>query len=142
MKSLATNHRAPSLFESFFGDLDRAFTPAPAGQHSPAVEITRGEDAYKVRAVLPGVTKENLSVKVENGYLNITGKSSWSEKEENYKDVYSEIHRFEEFRRSLRLDEQSFDVERVAARLENGVLEVTLPIREAAKPKQIEVKID
>lgn len=143
MKAIATNHRVPSLFESFFGDLDRAFAPGEraAAHHSPAIEVTRGDDAYRVRAVLPGVAKEDLSVKVEDGYLKISGKSSWK-KAETEKDVYSEIHRYTEFSRALRLDEQSFDVERVEAKLENGVLEVALPIREAAKPKQIEVKVD
>ncbi len=146
MKSLARTTRVPSLFESFFQDVDRAFAPTyrngnSTATHSPAVEVTRGEDAYKVRAVLPGVAKEDLNVKVADGYLTVSGKSSWT-RAENEKDVYSEIHRYEEFQRSLRLDERSFAVDKVEAKLENGVLEVTLPIAEAAKPKNIEVKID
>ncbi|MCR9140991.1 MAG: Hsp20/alpha crystallin family protein [bacterium] len=145
MNSLTRTNRVPSLFESFFQDVDRALTNGANGKsaatHSPAVEITGSEDAYKVRALLPGVAKEDLNVKVENGYLTISGKSSWS-KAENEKDVYSEIHRYQEFQRSLRLDERSFAVEQVQAKLDNGVLEVTLPIAEAAKPKNISVQID
>ncbi|MEQ9362669.1 MAG: Hsp20/alpha crystallin family protein [Leptospirales bacterium] len=146
MNSLARTNRVPSLFESFFQDVDRALATGEGGgaslaTHSPAIEVTRGEDAYKVRAILPGVAKEDLNVKVENGYLTISGKTSWT-KAETEKDVYSEIHRYEEFQRSLRLDERSFAVEQVQAKLDQGVLEVTLPIAEAARPKNIEVKID
>lgn len=141
MKSLTKTNRHPSLFESLFSDFDRAFAPVSQKQHSPAVEVTRGDDAYTVRAILPGVAKEDLNVKVENGYLNITGKTSWQQTE-GQKEVYSEIHRYEEFQRSLRLDERSFAVERVGAKLENGVLEVTLPIREESKPKNIEVQVN
>lgn len=146
MKSLTRTNRVPSLFESFFEDFDRTIVQGNQNrrvnaQHSPAIEVTRGDDAYQVRAILPGVAKEDLNVKVENGYLTISGKSNWK-KEENQKDVYSEIHRYETFQRSLQLDERSFAVEQVEAKLDNGVLEVTLPIQEAAKPKNIEVKVD
>ncbi len=142
MKALSKNGHYPSLFDSFFGDLDRAFrAPATAAQYSPAVEVRKGDDAYTVRAVLPNVKKEDLNVSVEDGYLKISGKSQWKN-EENSKDVYSEIVRYESFERSLRVDQASFDIDRIDAKLENGVLEVTLPVREAVKPKQIEVKVN
>ncbi len=137
MGSLLTK-RFPSLFD-VATDFDTFFTREDA-VYAPSVEIKKNEHEYIVTAHLPGVKKEDLKVSVENGYLTLAGRSSAAETKE-YELVRSEIVRFKEFRRSLKIDERSFDVDQIEAKMDNGVLTVRLPVSAAVKPKQIEVKI-
>lgn len=137
MGSLITK-RFPSLFD-VAADFDTLFTREDA-VYAPSVEIKKNDREYIVTAHLPGVKKEDLKVSVENGYLTVAGQSSWAENKD-YDLVRSEIVRFKEFRRSLKIDERSFDVDQIEAKMENGVLTVRLPISAAVKPKQIEVKV-
>jgi HSP20 family protein len=126
--------------EQIFGDhLDRGRSEEGLGKGvwMPAVDIYETKDAVCVRAELPGVDKEAVSVEVKDGVLALRGERKFEKevKEENY-------HRVERsygtFHRSFSLP-SSVDGERVTARMKDGVLEVTLPKREEAKPKQIKI---
>ena len=103
----------------------------------PAVDIYETKDAVCVRAELPGVDKDAVNVEVKDGVLALHGERKFEKevKEENY-------HRVERaygtFHRSFSLP-SSVDGERVTARMQNGVLEVTLPKREQAKTKKISI---
>lgn len=130
--------RRPSIFD-LATDFDQFFRSEDA-TYTPAVEIKKNDREYVVTAHLPGIKRENLNVSVENGTLTISGKTEVHEQKE-YDLVRSELVRASEFRRSLKIDERSFDVEKIEARLENGVLNVSLPIRPEVKPKQIDVKV-
>ena len=123
-----------------FGDhLDRGRSEEGLGTGvwMPAVDIYETKDAICVRAELPGVDKDAVSVEVKDGVLALRGERKFEKevKEENY-------HRVERsygtFHRSFSLP-SSVDGERVTARMKDGVLEVTLPKREEAKPKQIKI---
>ena len=109
------------------------------GVWTPAVDIYETKDAVCVRAELPGVDKDAVSVEVKDGVLALRGERKFEKevKEENY-------HRVERsygtFHRSFSLP-SSVDGERVTARMKDGVLEVTLPKREEAKPKQIKISV-
>jgi HSP20 family protein len=108
-----------------------------AGAWMPAVDIYETKDAVCVRAELPGVDKDAVSVEVKDGVLALRGERKFEKevKEENY-------HRIERsygmFHRSFSLP-SSVDGEKVTARMKDGVLEVTLSKREEAKPKQIKI---
>ena len=107
------------------------------GVWMPAVDIYETKDAICVRAELPGVDKDAVNVEVKDGVLALHGERKFEKevKEENY-------HRVERaygtFHRSFSLP-SSVDGERVTARMQNGVLEVTLPKREQAKTKKISI---
>ncbi len=107
------------------------------GVWMPAVDIYETKDAVCVRAELPGVDKDAVSVEVKDGVLALRGERRFEKevKEENY-------HRIERsygtFHRSFSLP-SSVDGEKVTARMKDGVLEVTLPKREEAKPKKINI---
>lgn len=113
---------------------DRTFE---VGDWMPLIDIDETQDAFAVKAELPGVDKEDVSVDIDNGVLTIRG-----EKKVETED--KKRHRVEcaygSFVRSFTLP-QSVDTERVEAEYKNGVLNLTIPKSEAAKPKQIEVKI-
>ena len=106
---------------------------------SPTCDIYETDNEIVVKAELPEVKKEDVNVSIENNILTIRGERNLSEetKRENY-------HRLErsygEFSRSFTLP--SFvDGGKVNAEFKDGMLRVTMPKREEAKPKQIEVKV-
>ena len=93
-------------------------------------------DHFEIRAEVTGIAKEDIGVKIQGNYLEISG-SRKSEAPEGYK-----AHRVEgsanTFTRSFTLP-ADVDSEKVEASLENGILTLTLPKAEAAKPKQISI---
>jgi HSP20 family protein len=110
-----------------------------AGMWTPAVDIYETGESVVVKAELPGLTKEQVGIEVKDGILTLKGerKVEREVKEENY-------HRVERaygtFQRSFSLP-ASVDQEKIGATLKDGVLEVTLPKKEQAKPKQISVSV-
>ena len=122
-----------------FGDFNRDSTFFQ-GAWTPAVDIGEDRDNFYLRIDLPGMTKDDVRVNYEDGILTIKGerKDEWQDKKE------LNVHRAERFYGRF---ERSFTVPRrildskIAANFKNGVLMVTLPKVEEAKPKEIEVKI-
>ena len=109
------------------------------GMWTPAVDIYENNEFVVVKAELPGVEKDRISVEVKEGILTLRGERGFDRelKDESY-------HRIERaygsFHRSFSLP-VSVDQEKVTARFLDGVLEVKLPKKEQAKPKQIEVDV-
>lgn len=101
---------------------------------APVVDIYENDDEILLYADMPGVTKENITINVDNGKLEISairnvqtkGVVSWRE----FGDV--------EFKRIFAVP-QSIDVSKVNAELKEGVLKLQLPKSEAAKPRKIEI---
>jgi HSP20 family protein len=106
---------------------------------APACDIYETDNEIVVKAELPEVKKEDVRVSIENNVITIHGERKFSEetKRENY-------HRLERsygaFTRSFTLP--SFvDASKINAEFKDGILRVTMPKREEAKPKQVEVKV-
>jgi len=106
---------------------------------SPAVDIFETEDALVLRADLPDVKIEDIDVRVENQTLTLTGHRKF-EKEENVKGYHRIERSYGEFVRSFAVP-SSVDTDRVAADYKNGVLTITLPKKETAKPRQVKVAV-
>jgi len=106
---------------------------------SPAVDILETEDALVLRADLPDVKAEDIDVKVENNTLTISGKRTF-EKDEAVKGWHRIERSFGEFVRSFQVP-TTVDTEKVGADYKNGVLTISLPKKEAAKPRQVKVAI-
>ena len=100
----------------------------------PAVDIYENDNEIMLHADMPGVVKEEVSVSIDNGTLSLSGvrrlQSKGASKWEEFGDV--------EYVRSFSVP-QSIDVEKVEAKLKDGVLKLHLPKSEAAKPKQIKI---
>lgn len=107
---------------------------------TPSINTREGEYAYHIDVDLPGVKKEDISVKVENNVLTLKGerKSKEEVKEENYYKMESS---FGSFTRSFTLPD-NIDAENIHAENKDGVLEITLPKKEEKNKsvKQIKVK--
>lgn len=110
------------------------------GTWIPPVDIYEGPNHEMViKAELPDIRREDIDIRVEDNTLTISGEKKLDE------DVKQEqFHRVERaygtFTRSFSLP-ATIDTEKVAAEFKNGVLTVKLPMREEAKPKQIQVKV-
>ena len=106
---------------------------------APAVDITDEKDQIKVKADLPGMKKEDIEVNVENDVLTIKGEKK-EEKEVKEKDYIRSERYYGAFHRAFSLP-AGIDASKVNATYKEGVLEITLPKKEGAKPKQIKVDI-
>jgi len=109
------------------------------GAWSPAVDISEDNNSFYLYVELPGLNRDDVNVSYEEGLLTITGEKKVADesKERNYHRVERGYGRFE---RSFRLT-SNIDANKISADFSNGVLAVTLPKVETAKPKEIEVKI-
>lgn len=105
----------------------------------PALDVVDDEDAFLVRATLPGLTPEDIEVSVEDDVLTIKAERS-EEHEESDENYLLRERRYGSYHRSVRLP-VGVDGENVTAEIKDGVLTLTLPKREEHKPKKIEVKV-
>ena len=103
---------------------------------TPLVNIRATNDGYELMAEMPGVSKDGVEITVENGQLAIVGHRR--PLQVNGRRIYRE-RREHDFRRVYELD-PSLDASRVSAKIDQGVLTVTLPKAEAVKPRRISVE--
>jgi HSP20 family molecular chaperone IbpA len=103
----------------------------------PTADIFETEDALTLILEMPGVDRSNIDVNVENGVLIIEGRIDLS-KYEGLRPVYGEYN-IGPFRRSFRISSQ-IDQEKIKAEMRDGVITLTLPKAEQAKPRRIEVR--
>jgi len=126
------------LFEAPFAGL--AHASSLLSGWSPALDLHENKDEIIVKAELPGMKKENIEVTVHDGVLSISGERKGEDKFEN-----AEIHRterfFGRFQRTVSLPARVAQ-DKVKAEYKDGVLTVTLPKTEEAKPKQIDVQVN
>jgi len=125
--------------DRLFTEMDKPHLHGPAytlGANSPRTNLMENGDGFEVRAELPGISKDDISIKIQGNYLEISGKRA-IETPKGYK-----AHRNERsastFSRSFTLPDE-VDAEKVDAKLKDGVLYLTLPKSEAAKPRQITI---
>jgi HSP20 family protein len=107
---------------------------------APAVDIYETEHELVVKADLPEVDPKELDIRVENNLLTIRGERKFEKKvsEENYLRVERS---FGTFARSFTLA-NTVNPDAIKAEYQNGVLTLTIPKREEAKPKQIKVNVN
>jgi len=124
------------LFSEFFG---RASQEQNLTTWTPAVDIYEGEHELVVKADLPDVKPEELDVRVENNILTIRGQRKFEKKvdEKNYLRVE---RAYGSFARSFSLA-NTVNTDAIKADYKDGVLTLSVPKREEAKPKQIKVNV-
>jgi HSP20 family protein len=113
--------------------------PRASRPWSPSVDILETEDALTVRADLPGVKIEDIDIRVENQTLTISGSRKF-EKDETVKGYHRIERSYGEFVRSFAVP-STVDTDKVAADYKNGVLTVTMPRKESARPRQVKVTV-
>lgn len=124
-------------FSRFFEDFGNGQGFIEEG-FTPAIDIRETDDAYIVEADVPGMKKEDVHIEVNDDVLTIKGERK-SEHEEKRKDYHRIERQSGSFRRTITIP-GGFKYDAVDAKFEDGVLRVTLPKHEDAKPRRIEVK--
>ena len=125
------------LFEDAFTRL--LSEPVTNRPWSPSVDIYETENELVLKADLPDVDQKNIDVRVENQTLTIAGERQF-EKKDDTKGYHRIERNYGSFVRSFAVP-NSFDTENIAAQFKNGVLTVTLPKKEAAKPRQVKIEV-
>ena len=108
------------------------------GSWVPAVDIVQNEHNLVIRAELPGVDKDAIEVRVENGVLRLSGRRE-SDRETSEGSFYRRERESGSFARSFTLP-TSVDAAAITAKYKDGVLEVVLPKAESAKPKKVAIQ--
>ena len=110
------------------------------GNWIPPVDIYEGADHEMIiKAELPEIRREDIDIRVEDNTLTISGEKKLDESVKQ--DQFHRVERvYGSFTRSFSLP-ATIDTEKVKADYRNGVLTITLPMREEAKPKQIQVQV-
>ena len=123
-----------------FGDvLERSGEESNLTTWAPAVDIYENEHGLTVKADLPDVDSKDLDIRVENNILTIRGERKFEKKQSE--GNYLRVERsYGTFARSFSLA-NTVNAEAIQADYKNGVLTLSIPKREEAKPKQIKVNV-
>ena len=106
---------------------------------APPLDVHQDRDSVYVKVELPGLKKEDIEISVQEGILSISGERK-QEKETREGDSFRSERFFGRFHRSVALP-TTVDANAVKAVYKDGILSITLPKAEEAKPKQIEVAV-
>ena len=125
---------------SLFNEVDRLFErpyARTASEWSIALDVAETEEAYLVKATVPGINPDEMEITLEDGVLSLTGEIKQDEEVEEAKYHVRE-RRYGSFSRSIRFP-MAVNGDAVEATYTNGVLSLNIPKAEAAKPKRIVV---
>jgi HSP20 family molecular chaperone IbpA len=114
-------------------------TAAAAQALVPAVDVIENESGITVRADLPGVSKDGLSIRVDGETLTLEGQVSLGEAHQ-LEAVYAEV-RSAQYKRTFVLS-RDLDTSKIDAAMKNGVLTLRVPKLEQAKPRRIAVRAE
>lgn len=131
--------------ETIHSELDRIWDWAFGNENGgmsrplvPAMDVLEEDNRYVIRAELPGVTKDDLEITYQDGLLTLKGERK--QKESSKQGRFFVRERFEgKFGRNIQLPEK-VDPDKIEARFEDGVLELTLPFTPEAQPRKIEIR--
>ena len=124
-----------NLIGSIFGDWDR---PLWASSHWPAIDIAEKDNEFIVKAEIAGCKAEDVNISVPGNILTISGEKK-AEEEKKEKGYYHVERSYGSFRRDLNLAVE-VDPAKIEAICKDGVLTITVPKSEKAKPVKVKVK--
>jgi len=132
--------RMNRLFEDLIPATRKGGEELNTGTFYPSVDIYEGEKDITLKAELPGIDKKDVHVEINDGVITLRGERK-IEKEDK-KEHYHRVERsYGSFNRSFTLP-TTVDSGKVKANYKDGILEVTLPRKEEAKPKSIPVEVN
>lgn len=134
------DHDIDRVFQGFFQPV-RWLDEATGADLTPAMDVRESGDEFIVKTELPGVSKEDIQVTLENGVLTIVGETHGEKQEKDGERILRQERRCGKYMRSLRLGTQ-INEKAIKASYKDGVLELILPKAEEVKPKKITVDVD
>lgn len=132
------NDTFKSIFSSpLFGQIENYNT---GKNFVPKVRISENKDNFFINMEIPGMTKEDVKISIENNVLNVNGVKKQETKSEDTNIIANEIY-LGEFSRNFNLSKE-INIETIDAEYKDGMLNITLPKVEEAKPvvKEISIK--
>ncbi|WP_291382782.1 Hsp20/alpha crystallin family protein [Demequina sp.] len=134
--SAAWNEDFQRVIRNFMGDAEAPLT----GAFSPALDVEETKDGFTLHIELPGVPADNVDVSIEENVLTVSGSRDFYA-EKNADEFRRVERRFGTFHRAVRLPDR-VDPEGIRAGFKDGLLTVSVPKAESAKPRRIEVSTD
>ena len=125
------------FFDAMFQSPTGGGQAAQLRRWTPAMDLAETEDAFVLRADLPGVSQEDVNIELEDTVLTVSGERK-SDHENKGEGFYRVERAFGAFSRSLTLP-KGVDAEAIAAQFTDGVLEVRIPKPEQRKPRRIAI---
>ncbi len=125
------------LYQNFFGSISDEAVDFPMTY--PLVNIKERKDQLEISAELPGLSKDDVKISISDSILTIKGEKKSEAKKEN-ENYFRTERRYGKLERSFRLPTK-VDNEKVKAEFKDGILNIMLPKKEEAKPKEISIKI-
>jgi HSP20 family protein len=130
----------PAGLRLFQDSLARLFSEPASRPWSPAVDIYETENELVLKADIPEVDPKSVGIQLENGTLTLKGERKFEEQQKNGKGFHRIERSYGSFVRAFSLPD-TVEAEKVKADYKNGVLTVTVPKKEIAKPRTINVEI-
>jgi HSP20 family protein len=122
-----------------FGRVSTADEDLVSGTWVPPVDVAETQDTILVRAEVPGMKQEDIQIEFENGLLTLRGERKLDKEVSGL--TYHRVERtYGNFSRSFTLP-RTVDPEKISATYREGVLEIQVPKKEEAKPKQIRIEV-
>lgn len=132
--------RMNRVFDEVWGAHRRPEDEIITGSWIPAVDVRESKDTLEIHAELAGMEPKDVSVSVENGILTLKGTRNFEKATEG--ETYHRVERaYGAFERSFTLP-TNVDPDKINATFRHGVLHLTIPKREEAKPKSISITVD
>ena len=126
------------FFEPFFGRFNFVDDQLTSGTWAPPVDVAEDVNHILVKVEVPGMEEKDLRVNFEDGLLTVSGERQFERKEDRN---YHRIERaYGSFVRTFSLP-RTVDAGSITANYRNGVLEIEIPKKEEAKPKQIAINV-
>jgi HSP20 family protein len=129
-----------------FGDLwDNFFNVARTGgemdtyRWTPRVNVEENNEAFELTAEVPGIEKKDITVEVKDRTLTIHGEKKLEEEKKD-KNYHVCERCYGEFTRTFTLPD-NVEADKIEAEYQNGILKLTIPKKEEAKPKEIKVAV-
>jgi len=133
-----TRFNPQRLFEPFFGRFNFLDDQLTSGTWAPPVDVAEDQNHILVKVEVPGMEEKDLRVNFEDGLLTVSGERQFERKDDRN---YHRIERsYGSFVRTFSLP-RTVDATAITADYKNGVLEIAIPKKEEAKPKQIQINV-
>ncbi|MBL7847778.1 MAG: Hsp20/alpha crystallin family protein [Cyclobacteriaceae bacterium] len=135
-----TNDYVPATFSSlidrFFND---TMTRSGGSTFQPRVDIVENDNAFELHVAVPGMNKEDFSIEVKDNFLTVSGERKFTseKKDANWHSIETQ---FGQFSRSFALPE-NVDSAKIAAKYNNGILEVSIP-KDEKKALKTTIKVN
>ncbi len=124
-----------SIFDQFFG---RGSDDDTSTVWAPRTDLSETDDAFRIRLDVPGMTKDDIAINLQNNTLTVSGERS-SERQEDGEEYVRVERAFGNFHRTFTLPD-AVDPDRVEATYDEGVLTINVPKTEKSTRRQIEIQ--